>query len=481
MSVKSLLLGTVAGIFALSTARGADVPFKARATSDYVRVCSLYGLGFYYIPGTDTCVRIGGYVRADFNYNALGGGTPSITGPNGRRTRTDESPYATRHRAVISVDARAQSAYGTVRSYLEMGFSNENQQGSSSPSAFFSRAFVQWAGFTFGRIQSPTEIFGIQAYQYGTSAIGTDSYANGVNAANYTAEFGGGLSALLGIEERGGGRAKSVINLSDPGALAAGVTPANNAAGERFPDIETVLRLDQAWGRIGGFLALHDASGGYYGSGSVATVTTTAGHPGDKLGWAAGFGGQFNLPTLGQGDTIGAQFVYSQGAAGYAAYAHNGAGLYGSGNNLALGFLSDATFATNTGAELTTAWSITTGLEHNWTPALQTSVYGAYLKVDYNPTATSFFCVTGTTAAVQSAFNSLSNCNPDYSLWYVGSRTQWKPVKDLSLGIDVMYTHINSGFEGTASLAANGARPAGIYSLGDQGIVSVTARAQKNF
>jgi len=44
-----------------------------------------------------------------------------------------------------------------------------------------------------------------------------------------------------------------------------------------------------------------------------------------------------------------------------------------------------------------------------------------------------------------------------------------------------MYTHINSGFEGTASLAGNGARPAGTYSLGDKGIVSVTARAQKNF
>ncbi|MCZ7642006.1 MAG: porin [Pseudorhodoplanes sp.] len=30
---------------------------------EYVKVCSLYGAGFYYIPGTDTCIKIGGFVR----------------------------------------------------------------------------------------------------------------------------------------------------------------------------------------------------------------------------------------------------------------------------------------------------------------------------------------------------------------------------------------------------------------------------------
>jgi hypothetical protein len=32
---------------------------------EYVRVCSLYGAGFYYIPGTDTCLRLSGRPRTD--------------------------------------------------------------------------------------------------------------------------------------------------------------------------------------------------------------------------------------------------------------------------------------------------------------------------------------------------------------------------------------------------------------------------------
>ncbi|MBS0535713.1 MAG: porin, partial [Proteobacteria bacterium] len=38
----------------------------------YVKICSLYGAGFYYMPGTDTCIKIGGFVRAEVNFNAGG-------------------------------------------------------------------------------------------------------------------------------------------------------------------------------------------------------------------------------------------------------------------------------------------------------------------------------------------------------------------------------------------------------------------------
>jgi len=33
-----------------------------------VKVCDAYGAGFFVIPGSDTCVRIGGYVRAEYQY-----------------------------------------------------------------------------------------------------------------------------------------------------------------------------------------------------------------------------------------------------------------------------------------------------------------------------------------------------------------------------------------------------------------------------
>jgi hypothetical protein len=60
--VKSLLLGTAAGLVAVAGAQAADMPVKA-APVQYVKICSLYGDGFYYIPGTDTCLKLGGYLR----------------------------------------------------------------------------------------------------------------------------------------------------------------------------------------------------------------------------------------------------------------------------------------------------------------------------------------------------------------------------------------------------------------------------------
>src|SRR5262245_51232113 len=62
--VKSLLLGSAAGLIAVGGAQAADLPVKAKAV-EYVKICSLYGAGFYYMPGTDTCIKFGGYLRAD--------------------------------------------------------------------------------------------------------------------------------------------------------------------------------------------------------------------------------------------------------------------------------------------------------------------------------------------------------------------------------------------------------------------------------
>ena len=69
--VKSLLLGSAAGLVAVAGAQAADLPVKAKAV-EYVKICSLYGVGYYYIPGTDTCIKIGGYVRYEAYHNEAG-------------------------------------------------------------------------------------------------------------------------------------------------------------------------------------------------------------------------------------------------------------------------------------------------------------------------------------------------------------------------------------------------------------------------
>ena len=65
---KSLVLGSAAALFAVGGAQAADLPVKAKAV-EYVRICSLYGAGFFYIPGTDTCIKLGGYLRVDLTVN----------------------------------------------------------------------------------------------------------------------------------------------------------------------------------------------------------------------------------------------------------------------------------------------------------------------------------------------------------------------------------------------------------------------------
>ena len=74
MNIKSLLLGSAAALVAVSGARAADAVVVAEPEPvEYVRVCDVYGAGFYYIPGTETCLRVGGYVRYDIGAGDLFG------------------------------------------------------------------------------------------------------------------------------------------------------------------------------------------------------------------------------------------------------------------------------------------------------------------------------------------------------------------------------------------------------------------------
>src|SRR5919202_2680306 len=78
--VKSLLLGSAAGLCAVVGAQAADLPVKKAAPVEYVRICTAYGAGFFYIPGTDTCLRVGG--RARFEYEARTKNSRGVYGAN---------------------------------------------------------------------------------------------------------------------------------------------------------------------------------------------------------------------------------------------------------------------------------------------------------------------------------------------------------------------------------------------------------------
>ena len=100
--VKSLLLGTAAGLVAMSGAQAADLPVKAKPVQ-YVKICSLYGVGFYYIPGTDMCIKIGGWVRAEYGWGQNGNFAWGWANANVNNRLTNNSDF--RARGYITADA----------------------------------------------------------------------------------------------------------------------------------------------------------------------------------------------------------------------------------------------------------------------------------------------------------------------------------------------------------------------------------------
>src|SRR5215212_5799849 len=173
--VKSLILGSAAGLIALSGAQAADLPVKAKAV-EYVRICSLYGAGFFYIPGTDTCIKLGGYVRVDTTFNGAPYDQPAQFGDLGQGNRYRDY-FAARSRMALTVDTRTATEYGVVRTFGQGDFQFSTQATSTvnpvlftgSPSVGTSTGlfnnpgegyvavemvFIQFAGFTFGKSAS---------------------------------------------------------------------------------------------------------------------------------------------------------------------------------------------------------------------------------------------------------------------------------------------------------------------------------------
>ena len=503
-TVTRALLCSAAGVFAVTEAPAADVPatlpVKARPV-EYVKVCTLYGAGFWYVPGTDTCIKIGAYVKLQTEYNAtnapfmLGVAVNGAGDTGGRHTRTDTSPFTWNQRGVISFDMRTQTDYGTLRSYVDIGEQTQasdtfaGTNASAAPvSIFNSRAFIQFAGFTAGRIRSFFDMYFQGTYTFSAQRFANDTSPTGIVGAAYTWQFGGGLSASVSVEDNGqgaGGRGRSTVNLSTP-ALDVG-SNTFDIKGVEFFDPVVNLRLDQAWGFVGVSAAAHDASGGFFqpGLNGNPTLLEGNGHPGDAWGFAVSPAFLINNPFGLAGDAVGAQGVWSKGAAGYATPIFGPTAVFGSGLNVGLGWLEEGVFTTGSGVHLTTVWSFNAAYEHRWNPQWRTSVYGGMVGVQYDSAAKAAICANANTATptafAAASIRNITNCDPNFSLSEVGTRTLWNPVPDLDIGVDLVWWHLNTAFAGTAVLGPNGAKPPGTYRISDQDALSAIFRIQRNF
>jgi hypothetical protein len=534
-TVKSLVLGSAATLIAMGVAQAADLPVKAKAV-EYVRVCSLYGAGFYYIPGTDTCIKLGGYLRVDVLANAGSDATLPSTSVGGAQNRFTNG-YIWRSREDLNVDTRTATEYGVVRTYFDGVFSWTNDNYTGNPAAPGSTiysaigggatvapgsnvnnantgavaggtvgvyyAFIQFAGFTIGKAVSQ---FSAPWTNYPGNNFdnlwGGGGTVTGVNQFSYTADFGQGITATISAQDQTVYTQAGVINasLGSGAGFLGGAYGSSDYAGTISPDIVGMLRVDQAWGLFQASFAAHDNHAAYYGS-PIAAISGTeaAGHPDDKWGWAGALALSIkNIPT-GPGDTINIQGVYTHGATKYNIQdlTPNSFSIFGNSGTAyqSLGFASapDSIFVNGGQQQLITTYGMRGAYTHNWDPYWNTSLYGSWGAVRYNGNAKTIICGTAPGIAGGGTFYTLggattagvTGCNPDFNYGSIGLITRWTPVKNLTFSADIEAQRLDQKFTGFVTPAAASAaigKPGGVsYELRDQTTYSALLRAQRNF
>lgn len=438
--VKSLLLGSAAGLVAITGAQAADLPLAEPV--EYVRICDTWGNGYYYIPGTNTCLQIGGWVRAQLTYNeqhhsynrsdtltlgtvagvgAAGGaadgeivavGGFQLPGQSNSLGRT-RNPLGFGQAAAGRVwfDARTQTEYGTLRSYLRLS-------GNTGAAPAIHQAFIQFAGLTAGRALS-----GFDFTEYTTyTTFGSETQ---IEQFTYTATFGGGFSASIGIEDR---------NERQTGFLGGAY------GGQSMPDVVASLGVTQAWGSAklsGAIHQLRDAGAGL--NPSVFADT--------EYGFAIQGGVRVNLPMLAAGDYLYVSATYADGAV---AYLGGTAGAWNVLNGLNL---YDAVVYTdvngNRDFKNTKGWNVHGGIRHFWAPNLRSNLNVGYAHINQ----------FGTTQ--------------DYKQWTVAGNIIYSPVRNLDFGLEVFYQNLS---------AKNGAREDfGFQRIDTKDAFGAIFRVQRNF
>lgn len=209
MKIKSLLLGSAAAVVAVSTANAADIIIPEPEMVEYVRVCDAAGTGFFYIPGTETCLRVHGYVRYDLGFGELN----SVTSADGSET------WNQRARASLRFSTWADTEFGPLTTYVETrwqwdtnGGRNEAYDGfgpdwTFGPNGYendnefsVNFAYIDLAGLRMGKSESFFTTF----TGYGGSVI-NDTTAGGygpfdTNLISYTFT-GGAFSAGISLEQ----------------------------------------------------------------------------------------------------------------------------------------------------------------------------------------------------------------------------------------------------------------------------------------
>ena len=448
----------------------------------YVRVCSAYGAGFFVIPGTDTCLRVSGRARFEGGYITS---NTRQAGTNGG----DTSGF--RGLLRFNLDARTQTAYGTLRAFVRLDAGSRtgaagvgrsgtleriglayigtgvDQVGRLQQVMSVDKAFIQFAGLTAGRASS---FFDFYAHDFELSGSTAGSDVASTNLLAYTAALGNGLSATLSVEDPVFRRtpifapfatAVSPVFVGYTRGVPTAFNTIDTVQRERLPDFVGALRLDQAWGSAQLSAATHELNVGNVGGGStVGTGAPVAlAHTNSVQGWAVQGGLKVNTPFVAPGDALYLQGAYGEGAqlyTGYSAfsgsYAQSAATIQGQKFNQ---FFSDATINPFTG-QLQTSQSFTAVASylHYWSPEWRSAFFGSYGEQSFSRAARlaqgAAYSLAGSglisgpnaVGVPGTRFYQLSQALRDNYQFVAGASLIWSPVKDLDIGVEGYYTQI---------------------------------------
>jgi len=260
MKIKGLLFGSAAAILTFNGAYAANEVVAEPEPAQFVRVCDAYGAGYFYIPGTETCMRISGYVRSE-----LKGGDNIGARLHGGINR---DTYAWRSRMALNLHTATETELGTLRSFMQIRSNWQRGAELDNGSADLTQlrfAYIELAGLRVGLDES---IFNHWTGYNG--AVLNDDVVNPMlytrtNVISYTYNSGSGFSAILGLEQGND-------EMSDPYNQNFGYSFHRDAAGnldyktqslsgkttDYTPNVLGGLKLVQGWGGVSA-VAAYDA------------------------------------------------------------------------------------------------------------------------------------------------------------------------------------------------------------------------------
>ncbi|MBW8320894.1 MAG: porin [Rhizobium sp.] len=186
MNIKSLLLGSAAALAVVSGAQAADAIVAAEPEPmEYVRVCDAFGTGYFYIPGTETCLKIGGYVRAQIDMS------------NWDRPVGDEFDWNMFTRGALRVSAKNDSEIGTIGSYISLLANGDSDYVNGN--AYVEEAYITAGGFKIGymynywdaALSGETDLLGSNRLNAIGYEYASDAFTAGIFVDELTANFAG--------------------------------------------------------------------------------------------------------------------------------------------------------------------------------------------------------------------------------------------------------------------------------------------------